>query len=458
MSNASAFPLHILRRIPFRNAGPLIAVLLLPWPLAHVFAQNPSDKRPDLVRFLENAPDVSQLYAGPVPVNYVNYRNAQIGCGPGPIENVADLNGLDDEQFKKWTECLGRVQPFIPQEAQSTGPGLLQFQQLAPELTAELLARKVPGVGSVFRDLPKRLGIEWFEIHQALSFGMPPNTAVVLGYEDDVSRSTSINPVLIDAGFGASRVGGFPVWLRFDDLEIRESAVLPPDKLGRVSSDPFGIAHGYGLTLIEKPGVLAGSRRVDVTGALGDTWTGAFPNILQVSAYRAAAEAVSSLDRYDGVLIQSLFLGIRYTPADVSLMRLGPYVSNEQHRAYADELKTRDPPPLGSYRLIVLADRQASDEALVLLALVFDDRSSADYAAQILPELVSAYSPIEYGAPLPELTGFTASAYVFQSQTDAPPVAVLEMRSSGNNARGKLFKIFSSGFRHHDLDILVSLP
>lgn len=422
-----------------------------------------SAERRDLLGILETLPDLTAIFSDAFILSYADYRAAERVVGSDTPQDAESLKRLDEEAFKRWSAALSRIHAFPTYSSARKDYGLFQFLALKPELTGELIARSVPGVTSVFRELPTLVGIEWFAIDRALAFGMPPYEGVLLNGASDFASVQSVDMALQAYQFEKGHARGIPVWLRFDEYDVRPDAAIPPDKMGRRPNDPFGVSNGYAARILFNSGKLVGTRSSELASAIVDTWVGDFPTLHSVPAYRAAVEAVTDHSRQKGHLIQALFHNKYYTPELISERRLGPYVSRDQKEALAKSLRERVPSPLEPYKLIVLADRQDGQQEISILGIVYSNRGAAEYAVKVLPELFRSYEPIRDRVPLVDLVDMQIMGHLYVNPEADTFVSVIEFRRAPAVTReeeyqsGKIFRILSLSMYNQDMDPLVAI-
>jgi hypothetical protein len=297
-----------------------------------------------LLALLALVPDTANARLGGVPgVSYADYA-AALEAGPGPTPGTrAAFESLTDEQRRRWTEGLRRVQ---------VGP---------PDLRMHVFA--------MIESLDELLGFEWFAVRRALGFGRPPTLGTVLAVDVEAER---LAERLAVRGFTAAQLGGVTVWHRQEDGQANLAERAP--------ADPFVGPLGMAARVAILPGHLVGTRFWETTHGVVGAATGQAPALADSPDYRTLAAAVGA---EDGALIQVQFLG----PLDVGFLTPDPF-------AVLREGLPADPaagPALPPYGLAALADRQEGDDQVSLIALLYQDERTAAAAAEVLTERLASF-------------------------------------------------------------------
>ncbi len=430
-----------------RRLSPLPAIMLAALVAAYAAAASGQDAREDfdnLMDMLAAVPDTNRVRAGPVIADYVDYRALERAGGVASPDSVAALDAMDDAAFQDWSTALSRVD--------------LDPLNLDNELPAEAVARQSGGSSSAFRNFPAVLGIDWFAVDRAVAVGGPPAAAVVLGGGPELTDLGAMATALADRDFAVEIVGGVPVWHRFDDFEVRVDAIDGPDPLGFKPSDPFGVQHGFAARIAGLTGALAGSRDWTLIEDVIEARQGNMPSLADDPYVQAAAAAITDQRRFDGVLVRALFSNVRFTAAGVSSRKLGPFASDQQLSAFADELLSRMDGGLPFYRLAAVADRQDGSDEIALIALVYDDRETAREAASAVADAVANYVPLRRKQRLADAFDLGISTHVFQAGRGGPAVAVIGLSDfdQGSSPRpGRLFRMLQIGFLYLEPDYLI---
>ena len=436
----------------------------------------------DLMGMLALVPNVSVIRESFPVVTYVDYRAVERASGVAPLKDLSALEALDQEGFDKWSSAMSRVQSdqTIPELAKlykagwegALNPGIeVDPLDLSNEITNELIVRNnVPGVSSVFRELPRELGVEWFAIDRVMRFGYPPDFGIVLGGGRDLIDTASLQAALSRQEFSKRDVRGVSVWHRFEDHEVRPEAMSPADFMGKRSAYPFGIGHGLATRIAVLPRALAGSPSwaliENVIGSAVETQQ----SLADHPTFQAAAEAITGRTNDDGTLVQAIFFVHHLIAEGVARKRAPVVYEDKEQQEQRDRLLQSyyDRPPLPSYQLAALADRQNGRDEVAMFALVYSSYRSAGMAATILSDRIRAYefSKMRGGERIADAFNVRIHAYVHESDTAGRAVAIVGLSSSPNKETdawierpGRLFEALLYDIGHEQVfDPLIIVP
>jgi hypothetical protein len=267
-------------------------------------------------------------------VSYVDLRAveaARLGArSPSTYDEWQSWRETDEDTFDQWIAAYRGVIGGAPQ-----------------------LMQAFPATGA---DWPRVVGFDYFDVDRMLSFGVPPEDAIVLAGRFD--------PAAIGTAYEAR---GFSTTDQGQHTLICSSAGCDAgteiDIEGRDPADPFGGMMGRKQPLLVSEGSLLSSASFDVIGSL-----------------RAAADgdADSLADTPEVVLA----LGVLDEDAR---LRQASLASPQSIRG---DPRT-DAPGLPPYDLVLFADTATSTEQIAHVVLVYGSSSDAQAALEALPVRIS---------------------------------------------------------------------
>lgn len=353
-----------------------LALLLVLLPGASAFAQDDSPPSP-LLTLLAGVPQ-SAIPADSrwTAVRYTDYAALSESEG---ITKLRDFGNLD---------LLKTAVPL---------PGILMRLAAGPEALSYLFASAGQMAAAV--------GFEWvFDVDRSLEFGDPPDMGLLLDGDFDAA---AIGAALGARDFSQADVSGVTVWHRFDDLAISVA--------DRDIADPFGGHLGAAARIALLPDMLANARSWPLINGIIGAAQGDLPSLADVPAYRALAGAITAPD---GLLIQALFFNgaaLGAVPGDPASPGVTVPAANLD--------------PLPPYTLVALADRQAGNDQVHLIALVYADTPTAQAAADVLAGRIADFRlSVRPDAVLTKEFGATVSASVVGSEAEGLAVALVEVR------------------------------
>lgn len=427
-----------------------------------------SDAKAVLKAKAESASGISEI-AGPslphllstVPVSAFDYwptltflypRAAEEAAGAPSPTSYSELQALGEEEFERWAAAISRLRatPKMTREA------IFDPKNLAPDLSAERLARATARESSsVFRWMPRLLGMEWFEINSYLEFGYPEAPAIILATARDLRSSDAFKRTLQKRNFKSRKVGNVQAWYRFGDDEVVSDTAVPADITGHRPTDPFGISRGRASRIFALDGLLAGSSNWASTEAMMDSALGKSPSLANSATINSAIEAIMDSAAFHGVLIQAVFFTHYLGVEDVAFRQLGPYASTEQLDQLVEALRSRDPLP--AYELVALADRQSGAEEEVLVALVYPESPLAEAAVEVLSSRLESYVKTRFNGYPEENFKTRTQAHLFSATGSKRSVAVLALRyrTPEGEKSGQLYRMLLDRLYQGDADYLI---
>lgn len=400
----------------------------------------------DLLAALALIPGDAETLSGIRLAAYVDYRAAEQAGGLAGAITGASLLSMHDDGFDRWSVAMSRLE--------------LAAIDTAHELGRERTARRLPEVGSIFRALPGILGFDWFAIDQSVASGDPQDGLVILRGADLVAGSGDFETTLSAHGFQQKDVSGVPVWHRYSDGEVREDAALPNDILGDRSKDPFGVSDGHAARIaLLGDAVLGASSWNRIETAI--EYRAAGRTLADVPTVRAAAEALADSGTAGQTLIQAIFARYPYlTAQDVARARLGQFAIDQQIETLAKQWESR--PALPPYALVAVADAQLGDDEIAIVAVVYDDPTTAATAANILKLRFEDFQAPLGQSRLIDAYRAVVTARVHEAEDRKPAVALITFRSKprieaaiSDERPGRMFKALLESFRAADVDPLI---
>lgn len=347
-----------------KHFAPLLAALAVLLALgAPAAAQDTPVEPHPLLALLELVPDVPATFENVPIIGYVDYeamQQARPGVGDFPSGAVfAAAREAGEESAGLW---MANSQRLI------TGPvslGMATFSQ-----------------GGRTRDV---IGFDLFDIDRALVFGVPPQAATILQGDFD--------PTAVVAAYEAREYAV----TQHDGLVILARADGEPgstmDIASRDVANPFGGEFGRKEPLILANGLILNSPSEEVMRTLFGTLSQTQRDVTSRPSIVAAAEAVT---QGDALLVQAAFLDPRHVAvADVGMQLFDLMLeATPDVEAMQAALVPHLPEGYGSlpfYTMAVMADRQLGDDQMATLALVYDDKTIAQQAAEELTTRLSLF-------------------------------------------------------------------
>lgn len=232
--------------------------------------------------------------------------------------------------------------------------------------------------------LPDLLGIAVTDVRRGLAFGSPPEKGLLLGLAPG-DFSAAVAAALDARGFARRDIAGTTVWHRLEDGRM--------DLQSRDPADPFFGQLGQAARIALMDGVLGGSPFWSVAEGMAAAAADG-PSLGDDRVARAAVDAVTDADRFDGRLLQLMLIDpVDVMVVDTTTERLLEAVQEGR----LDDLDTLVPDArslgLPPYLMAVLADRFAGDRDEAVVALVYPDAAMAEAAAAALASRLEAFRP-----------------------------------------------------------------
>ncbi|MBC7810494.1 MAG: hypothetical protein H7175_05075 [Burkholderiales bacterium] len=298
---------------------------------------------------------------------------------------------------------------------------------------ARLALMSIPGSGPPnFRDyfqqlgeMPELVGFDFFDIEQGLFFGAPPSIGIVLSGDFDAD---AIGTAYSTRGYTESDVDGMTLWCPADGCDTG----LQQNLRGHNPGNPFGGHLGRSEPLLIAPDYVVDSADIATIEASAAALTDERPSLADDESYRAAVEAITS----EGVLIQAQFIeAALLRPFDVASM-IQPFgddsgiLTNEDALTeFLDELRGYGELP--PYLLATIADVIIDDQQVAVIALVYNDATSAETAGATLVQRFFNLSSLRYDRPYIELVAGREATIdaprVFTSESTGKSVALFRI-------------------------------
>jgi hypothetical protein len=369
-------------------------------PLSFTVAQDDPealDEHP-LMEMLALLPDTAAIRMGTfenqttlVPwITFVNYR-AALEADPGfpyPAD-FADYTAQVEQGREAWRSAPIRIytEPELPVLWQGTGEGR----------DPETLQRAGPIVGEAMELLT---GMEYFDIHTGMAFGLPPIRGMVFGGDLDLD---AISAAHMARDYTENIMQGVRVW-----CSGKYGGCENPTEYDARGIEPYNVfdtrmGRQPPFIGVEKDSVnyIAGVFDYDLLLTMIDTAAGSHDSLADAEDYRTLAGALIDSERFSGTLIQTYLIPgpMTSTAPDMMSYILANDISIDE---WVEPAEWADYGTLPLYSLMALADRQEGDDIVTMVVLLYPDVSDAEAA---LPELTA------------RLTTFTS---VLQWQTTEP--------------------------------------
>jgi hypothetical protein len=367
--------------------GRVWAVLCLLLFVGGVSAQPPDDDNA-LQTLLVNVPQhpaISEMIAN--RISYADYRALERASGLPELHSLTNYEALSDGEKQQWSMARLRLH---------TGPN--GFNNLVTERLAAM---------------PDLIGVDFFAVDAALTYGYPPFTADIMYSRRGQLLSVSVSGALQARDYERRIVATGSAWgLGGDGMT----------DFGNVQTgDPFGGDVGLSSRVaVFDPYTLANASIWGILFASAEAHREIQPSFASDDAYQSAAAFIHAND--DATLIQALMVspiaGLLQTP----------------HESL---------PLLPTYQMAVLTDHQRNTEQIASVTLFYADADDAALAAEMLSGHMAAYDTgwlEQLGYETPTVTqadaphGFTAVVY----QAVAPAATPTEMLT-GASEPGVIF-------------------
>jgi hypothetical protein len=277
--------------------------------------------------------------------DYAAMASAYDAARPATAEEALDPSGADQAVQVWWAVFMNSAWSYSPywQVAVETGPEMVGFSPL--------------------------------DVDQALQFGVPPSTGLMLAgsfIPDVVGAAYALNLELAPKEFD-----GATVWCYGDDPE----AGTKIDVANRILENPFGGELGRRQPMTISEGLLMSSADLDLVLAHAGAAAGMLPSLADAPGYRAAVDAVGE----GAEVLQAAIAG----PAMALSIMSEPAAEG-------------DGPAVPAYELLIAADVVTADEQIARVGLVYADAESAEAAGPLLVDRLAMNSLVS-GQPYAEL-------------------------------------------------------
>lgn len=364
-------------------------------------------QRDEMLQMFDAIPDIEDLH---------NFYPIAIYMDIGALE---DIHGFEapfaterdpkeiGEELGRWSAIHSRfvVNPIdLP-------PYVLEAAAARMAAEAEEAASGLPAVFAIDRALVVGWRVLADDSYKA-------GQAVLAGYGggERLTDPDDLEAALNRRGFVRRKPGGRPLWSRSDDQAKPEL----DDLMGRVVSTAKEVSL-VGDHLMVSP----------LSGAFGHLFSSSnrrLGSLADDRDVRALLEALTDRERLGGSLLQSWFYEGAVTIEMATHGSLGPYVTEEQRRLYAERLRDRLDGALPAYRWFAAAELQEGDEELLVFALTYEDLASAERAAQIVARRFPLHRSIQYKQALREVFPFRTESRVHVAEAGDRAVALVTLR------------------------------
>lgn len=300
--------------------------------------------------------------------------------------------------------------------------GWSPFEQVAGSMSrlgdAPMMIAEYQQYGGLheFASMADYLGFGWSDIEAAVGFYKPPGSVTVLIGTPMVSDAAVVGPALTARGFSEEVRAEYPFWWRMEDNQL--------DLQNRDPEDPLR-------------GALGGSARVGlIDGAFvtAANWA-AIDATLGVHAFGAGSVAdepdiaavAFSLNQPvsgEGDLLQAVIFGGAFSMHDVVAGVLGRNATPEAVAALEERLAPASATEITPrYNAFALADRQEGNQAIGVVALVYDTADEAEMAARTVSEAFASLDSLVAQRPFREMIPGAVSTQVTASPDGTRHVA-----------------------------------
>jgi hypothetical protein len=305
------------------------------------FAQ--SDDENHLLDMLSYIPDTPETRQPQNYINYVDFEANQMALN-------TDIFALYDLTGTFWVFSLNRVQ--------WAGAAYFAFQ---------------------LDHMADVVGFSWRDVNRLLEAGNPRDVLVV--YEGNFDTG-AIDAALTARDFASEERDGVSVWHRYEDGEANFQDTE--------EADPFYGHLGSSARIADYGEQLIFARDWPIIEGANAARTNNTPSLADADDYRTLAEAVNS----EGILIRAIIL-----PEDITqqLLFSGEEITSMQEgfpeawNIHLEDWGTLPPPSIAA-----LADQQQGNDQVNIIALVYDDATTAQTAAQEIATRLQSFDPALY--------------------------------------------------------------
>ena len=240
-------------------------------------------------------------------------------------------------------------------------------------------------------EMPDVVGLDYFAINRAISWGSPPSAGMMLGGEFDIE---AVSQAHADRDYQANDFAGVTVWCGPNGCDSGFETNIENINPANIFDPRLGRA----VPVLVMPGYLASSPDISVVEGVANATVDESDSLLDVWQYRTAAEAITDSETYSGDLIQVNFLN----PDPVSDVDLTLFEDRETYEEMvengmgmglvpefrAEWLEYGELPP---YLLSALVDRFDGENNQAIVALIYVNEEAAQTAATELANRLSNY-------------------------------------------------------------------
>ena len=349
------------------------------------------------------------------------------------VPDIEDLRRLEPVFMYMDIDALEQVHGFRTPFGRGLEPAAIG-QELGRWATimSRFVVKPVDPLPYVLEDSVRRMATEYGDARSGLSSFFAIDRALVLGsVESSASNSVSPGVLLVSYGSdgdptfeGALESHGyspdenvdFPLWQRAGDPR----AEMSDSYLGRILENAAEVSVvDRRLSISKVPGLI---------GELERLMGGQVSSLAQQPDVRAIVQAFTTQGRTAGSLIQAWFFDRVLTLGDATYGIYGPYITAQQRRLAAEQLREGLGEALPEHRWIAVAELQDGDDEIIALALTYEDLEMAERAAKIVSDRFPAYQSLRYKRSLFEVLDLNIDSRVQVAEDGDVAVAVIALR------------------------------
>jgi hypothetical protein len=332
----------------------LILVLLLSMLSFSVYSDD--EETHPLLEMLAFAPDNEASRSG--EIYYMDFR---------AVENAFDYLEKPDN-FADWWES----NPWI---------GFTNRWMSAPNFIQSLMRSG--------EEIPETVGFDFFDVDRTLSFGRPPNHAVIWGGNFDAD---SIGAAHTARDYAQNEINGATAWCSSAGCDQGLQTDIAARELGNI----FDSGLGRKPPVLIFPDYLGSAFQLEIVENIAATSNGDMSSLAESSDYRTLVEAIIDIDHYSGELVQAQFWSSIYVQLTLDVNNLESACELLQIQECDQNLSApvwlTDYGYLPAYELVAIADRQEDDEQVAIIVLLYDNEDDAQIAAPELAKRITTFS------------------------------------------------------------------
>jgi hypothetical protein len=252
---------------------------------------------------------------------------------------------------------------------------------------------------SVAETMPDIVGFGFFDIEREITYGTPPRASAIFSLRSNLQL---VRDAFSNQGFTQADNPDAELWCGAVGCEGGTNF----NPAERLSENPFGGDLGRQQPMVIGDGFLMSSPALEIVEAHINATNNAIPSLADNPDYAAAVSAAAGY----GPLLQAFFLDGSLLldvqtalPIDPSMLARA---DRQERRAFIDSLLARfedGAETLPAYNLLMFADTANNSQHLALVLLTYNDQSSAELAAEILPDRILSAQSMMTRRPLAEL-------------------------------------------------------